>query len=471
MSDNPIYDLVRQGESGADGYNAFNRGTHRELVNGAPRDILIPIGSVRHESLTTSTVGELRDRQMLPTNRAERLGAVGVNQIIEPTLDKATQELTIPRTALFDENLQDRIFSESLLRDSKHVVDYVKGTPGVSREEAQSGLAAQWASFSDPTRGDLISAYPPPANHATVSLAASGEALDTLRARYAEAHRVAVANHDADPDRAAWNAATAIPAEQRERWNRIGGAAARPRDTGTAVCELQGELNRVRPTAAPALAVTGSFDTDTTGATRAFQRAHDLAVDGVAGSKTRLALAEADGDVLAPRPAPQNHRVMESSTAPSRPVEHPAEKNPWRTMVHAAHATGAARHAPSPHPWRHVAEQGRAAAASSRQTHAPNPWRDDARIGHRHDASELHEGATGPSVRALQQTLVADRARDHHGHALRIDGVFGPRTADAVRSFQDAHGLPVDGVVGRDTQAALAATTVAPAGATARRRP
>jgi peptidoglycan hydrolase-like protein with peptidoglycan-binding domain len=41
----------------------------------------------------------------------------------------------------------------------------------------------------------------------------------------------------------------------------------------------------------------------------------------------------------------------------------------------------------------------------------------------------------------------------------RIDGHFGRRTERAVRQFQSAHGLPVDGTVGARTLAALAAAT------------
>ncbi|WAL58064.1 peptidoglycan-binding domain-containing protein [Thermocoleostomius sinensis] len=41
------------------------------------------------------------------------------------------------------------------------------------------------------------------------------------------------------------------------------------------------------------------------------------------------------------------------------------------------------------------------------------------------------------------------------GCHVYVDGVFGPMTAHAVKSFQAAHGLHVDGVVGPQTTAAL----------------
>lgn len=55
----------------------------------------------------------------------------------------------------------------------------------------------------------------------------------------------------------------------------------------------------------------------------------------------------------------------------------------------------------------------------------------------------------GEAVRALQQALA--RA----GIEVEIDGVFGPATEAAVRSFQRAQGLIADGIVGPATRAAL----------------
>jgi peptidoglycan hydrolase-like protein with peptidoglycan-binding domain len=62
------------------------------------------------------------------------------------------------------------------------------------------------------------------------------------------------------------------------------------------------------------------------------------------------------------------------------------------------------------------------------------------------------EGSTGEAVRTVQYLL---RAR---GASLAVDGIFGPRTEAAVRSFQQSHGLVVDGVVGNATWMALLIT-------------
>lgn len=58
----------------------------------------------------------------------------------------------------------------------------------------------------------------------------------------------------------------------------------------------------------------------------------------------------------------------------------------------------------------------------------------------------LRAGDSGAGVRALQTQLNA-KAR----LSLAVDGQFGPATTTAVRNFQSAHGLTVDGVVGPTT--------------------
>ncbi|MDT9593774.1 peptidoglycan-binding protein [Nocardioides zeae] len=64
----------------------------------------------------------------------------------------------------------------------------------------------------------------------------------------------------------------------------------------------------------------------------------------------------------------------------------------------------------------------------------------------------LAEGDSGHAVQALQVLLEA------RGHAVLGDGDFGPQTAQAVRDFQAAGGLAVDGQVGPQTWTALFGT-------------
>jgi peptidoglycan hydrolase-like protein with peptidoglycan-binding domain len=63
----------------------------------------------------------------------------------------------------------------------------------------------------------------------------------------------------------------------------------------------------------------------------------------------------------------------------------------------------------------------------------------------------IQRGQQGPSVQALQQQLNTAGAHP----PLDADGVFGARTDQAVRQFQQSHGLKADGVVGPKTLQAL----------------
>jgi peptidoglycan hydrolase-like protein with peptidoglycan-binding domain len=71
----------------------------------------------------------------------------------------------------------------------------------------------------------------------------------------------------------------------------------------------------------------------------------------------------------------------------------------------------------------------------------------------------VHKGSTGPAVRAVQDQANFRNLKGT-GQTLKVDGIFGAKTATWVRGFQQAiahevHGFPVDGVVGQLTWQAL----------------
>lgn len=61
----------------------------------------------------------------------------------------------------------------------------------------------------------------------------------------------------------------------------------------------------------------------------------------------------------------------------------------------------------------------------------------------------LRKGAKGDQVKIMQTLLLAK------GMKITVDGDFGPKTADALKKFQEAHGLLADAVCGPMTWAAL----------------
>lgn len=65
----------------------------------------------------------------------------------------------------------------------------------------------------------------------------------------------------------------------------------------------------------------------------------------------------------------------------------------------------------------------------------------------------LRRGHRGADVARLQGLLTAA------GYPLEQDGIFGRQTREAVRAYQAAHGLTVDGMVGQQTWGALMDST------------
>jgi peptidoglycan hydrolase-like protein with peptidoglycan-binding domain len=63
----------------------------------------------------------------------------------------------------------------------------------------------------------------------------------------------------------------------------------------------------------------------------------------------------------------------------------------------------------------------------------------------------LSQGSTGADVRRVQRILVMVKLMDYTG----IDGIFGPKTKQSVKSFQEGEGLAVDGIVGPATWGAM----------------
>lgn len=57
----------------------------------------------------------------------------------------------------------------------------------------------------------------------------------------------------------------------------------------------------------------------------------------------------------------------------------------------------------------------------------------------------LGQGSDGSAVRVLQQLL------NFKGYTLEVDGQFGSLTEQAVKEFQLAHDLTVDGIVDSKT--------------------
>lgn len=68
---------------------------------------------------------------------------------------------------------------------------------------------------------------------------------------------------------------------------------------------------------------------------------------------------------------------------------------------------------------------------------------------YREPFTNVKKGATGNGVKWVQDKL------NKHGYTLKVDGIFGENTDKAIREFQTAKGLTVDGIVGVKTREKL----------------
>ena len=283
---NPIYDLMYRGESGAAGYNAYNRGTYTD-ADGRER---IRAGSGPID-FSRFTLGQVMEMQALPRQDPDRVFAVGKYQIIPNTMAGAVDRLRLDPNQPFTADLQDRIFSDYLMRDKQPAVrDYIEGREGSSLRAAQRGLAMEWASFGDPDKDGR--SYYGGANRAHVSLQDSENALLGMRRSYQAAIDRGL------PAEEAWRTATAIdPAQRQARaqapsTDPMADGVLRRDERGQDVAGLQRSLNAlgVRDAQGNRLGEDGVFGQRTEQAVRAFQRDNGLREDGIAGPRTLAAI-------------------------------------------------------------------------------------------------------------------------------------------------------------------------------------
>ncbi|MGH1553112.1 peptidoglycan-binding protein [Streptomyces sp. L7] len=178
----------------------------------------------------------------------------------------------------------------------------------------------------------------------------------------------------------------------------------------------------------------GQFGAGTVAATKSFQSAHGLSVDGQIGPQTWSALIV---------------QVQDGSTGDAvRAAQVELNRFGYGLTVDGSFGSGtvsAARAFQSAHglgvdgqvgaqTWQMLVGTGTGATGGG--TVVP-PW------------PNVIDGDTGNNVLAAQYLL------RYHGASITADGQFGPATLAATKSFQSAQGLSVDGQVGPHTWSAL----------------
>ena len=162
-------------------------------------------------------------------------------------------------------------------------------------------------------------------------------------------------------------------------------------DRGPSVKNLQQDLQRAGFYKAP---VTQVYDAKTEDAVKRFQKAASVSVDGIAGPAT---LQKLEGYRAAV--------TVNTTRATKKPVAKASQNNERKPSVKVA--------------------------ANTTKRRNPNL---------------LAKGDEGQAVKALQERLRV--AGFYYGNST---GIYGPITEDAVKRFQRAYGLDVDGIVGAQT--------------------
>lgn len=129
--------LVSAGEGG---YQSFNRGKSSDAANSSI-------------DFSKMTVGDLMGRQSLPIGHPSRVFAFGANQITPDTMKEAVTNLGIPLDAPVTNELQDRIFSDYLVKDKRPAIrDYIMSKSNDVTAAVLDG-AKEFASVENPATG------------------------------------------------------------------------------------------------------------------------------------------------------------------------------------------------------------------------------------------------------------------------------------------------------------------------------
>ncbi|RMH87411.1 peptidoglycan-binding protein, partial [Lysobacter pythonis] len=200
-------------------------------------------------------------------------------------MDGAIRSMGLDRGQKFTPELQDRIFSEYLIVTKRpDIYAYITGKPGATLENAQFELSREWASFSDPRKGDMRSHYGS-GNRAHISLQESADALNSMRAEYSKNIDKGMQPKDA------W--ASVIGSTQTQQYGEVNSQSAV--NKAEAIKETQAALATLgylgkdgKP-----LAQDGIQGQNTEHAVRIFQQSHGLSVDGTVGPQTLKALEHA----------------------------------------------------------------------------------------------------------------------------------------------------------------------------------
>lgn len=289
---NPLSELIADGEGS---YNSYNRGTR---TGNDGKQHIIPAD--KDVDFTHMTVAELLRYQALPPGNPSRIFAVGKYQIISSTLRDAISGINIDVSSNFDEEMQEKIFSDYLIKakPGRHnIYAYIAGESGATLRGAQIAVSREWASVEDPdTPGHVYKDYERLGNKLHTTAAQVAAALDEMRTEYK------VQIDKGLSAELAWQATANMGPGQFRHIAKAHGANPHTADhvlaegaRGSAVDELQKQLRDLGYTDVQGrpLRADKDFGQNTRLAVEAFQREHGLSANGTVDPHTWTTLREA----------------------------------------------------------------------------------------------------------------------------------------------------------------------------------
>jgi peptidoglycan hydrolase-like protein with peptidoglycan-binding domain len=215
--------------------------------------------------------------------------------------------------------------------------------------------------------------------------------------------------------------------------------------SGRCVAELQRLLN----TKGFSLVIDGDFGPATASAVKSFQSSHGLLVDGIVGPRTKAALYGASTSGVDLRFDCPNLAQGSTGSCVSQ-LQRLLNSHGFSLSVDGIFGPATDSAVRTFQSRNGLAVDGIVGPQTKAVLYhggGPGPSGVDLQS----DCGVLAQGSSGPCVAELQYEL------NSHGAGLAVDGLFGSLTAAAVRTFQSQNGLDVDGIVGPQTKAALAA--------------
>lgn len=167
-----VSEIIQGGESGKEGYNAYNRGTG--------------LGANGHRDLTNMTLADIQADQALPKSDIRRLMAVGKYQMMPSTLKEGAEALKLGSDTKFDEATQEKLFSQYLLGKKRpQIQDYITGKSD-DAQAAQIAGAKEWRSIADPRTGKTYADKGASGNKASISSDDWLSSMDAAKKQYQE---------------------------------------------------------------------------------------------------------------------------------------------------------------------------------------------------------------------------------------------------------------------------------------------